>query len=135
MPAVSEKQRRTHDHYVGMIDGKSAYVAKICGHNTSNPGANRCRPCHTLSQFKNGPSFLRQDGYRTFNQNGKQRLEHVIIAETVLGRRFKKGECAHHINMIKHDNRHKNLLICTTSYNTWLLKRYAEKYAQEHFSA
>jgi len=84
---------------------------------------------------KNGPTFLRTDGYRVYNQDGKQRLEHVVIGENVLGRRLKRGECVHHVNMIKSDNRHRNLVVCSTEYNTWLLKRYAEFYAKEHFDS
>jgi hypothetical protein len=129
------RYRRQHNHYVGQIDGKSMYRTTHCPHLTSNPQGKRCRACFAETQFRDGPSFLQSSGYRVYNQRGKQRLEHVVIAETVLGRRIRKGECVHHVNMMKDDNRHENLVICTTSYNTWLLKRYAELFAKEHFGA
>jgi len=33
------------------------------------------------------------------------------------------------------DNRHRNLLICTQEYNTWLLGEYARRFARGHFHA
>lgn len=35
--------------------------------------------------------------------------EHRVIAEQMLGRRLKAGECVHHINGVRHDNRTENL--------------------------
>ena len=46
--------------------------------------------------------------------------EHKVIAMNVLGRPLKKGEVVHHINGIKDDNRHENLLICHNWYHRWL---------------
>lgn len=52
-----------------------------------------------------------------------RKKEHVIIAEAVLGRPLKKGECVHHINQVKTDNRRENLLICTIGYHSALHAR------------
>lgn len=61
------------------------------------------------------------DGYvRHCSGKFKNKLEHVIIAEGVLGRKLKKEEVVHHINGIRDDNRNENLMICTKSYHTWL---------------
>ena len=56
-----------------------------------------------------------------------RKKEHVLIAESVLGRPLKKGECVHHINQIKTDNRHDNLLICTIGYHSALHARMRRK--------
>lgn len=51
---------------------------------------------------------------------GKWRREHCVIAESILGRKLKKGECVHHIDGNGLNNANSNLMICTTSYHTWL---------------
>ena len=36
---------------------------------------------------------------------------HIVVVETVLGRNLKYPECVHHVNEIKTDNRHCNLVV------------------------
>lgn len=62
---------------------------------------------------------------------GRHRLlEHVAIAEKILGRKLKKREMVHHINGIKTDNRNCNLLICTMSYHLFLHAKASAAYGR-----
>lgn len=60
----------------------------------------------------NGEGSIHKYGYRLVTKDGKQRLEHVIIAETVLGRHIQGDECVHHIDKNKLNNDNSNLLVC-----------------------
>lgn len=65
------------------------------------------------------------------NHNGRDRRQHVMIAEKVLGRSLKRGEVVHHINGNGLDNRLRNLLICDASYHRVLHNKMARLYAQK----
>lgn len=63
--------------------------------------------------------FIDKDGYvrvptprsiRTSANTGGQ-YEHILVAEKLLGRKMRAGECVHHINGIKSDNREENLRV------------------------
>lgn len=71
-----------------------------------------------------GEGSIDAKGYRLTTVNGVQKREHVHIAEKVLGRPLREGECVHHINGDPADNRHENLVICpSNAYHKLLHKR------------
>jgi len=82
----------------------------------------------------NGGKYTGKNGYvYVYTGNARERAEHIVMAEEILGRPFKKGEVVHHINMDKSDNRKENMVICTNSYHHSLHQRMARLYATEKF--
>lgn len=63
-------------------------------------------------------------GHYKITVDGRQRDEHVVIAEIALGKPLPDGAVVHHVNGIKHDNRPENLVICPNqSYHMDLHRR------------
>lgn len=58
-------------------------------------------------------------GYVEVREDGKRwRKEHHVIAEAKLGRKLRKGECVHHWNTDKTDNRPCNLIVLRNGTHT-----------------
>jgi hypothetical protein len=82
----------------------------------------------------NGGRFKVSTGYIHVHLGGtKHRLEHVVIAEKILGRRLHKGELLHHLNGDKTDNRPENLILCNNSIHRQFHEKMCQMYMREHF--
>lgn len=62
-----------------------------------------------------GGKIITKEGYIKVkvdtDKKHKYKFEHRIVVEKFIGRKFKKGEIVHHINLNKEDNRIENLMI------------------------
>jgi hypothetical protein len=56
-----------------------------------------------------GGTTRRKDGYVLEYVNGKQLFQHRLVAERMLGRELREGECVHHKNGNRSDNRPENI--------------------------
>lgn len=68
-------------------------------------------PYYVNSYRKPGEGTFR-NGYHLKTYNGEQRSEHVVIVESVLGRKLNGAEEVHHVNRNKADNTKSNLVVC-----------------------
>lgn len=65
-----------------------------------------------MTKRKDGEGTINADGYLVTQVNGKRKLLHVRIAESVLRKSLPIGAQVHHVNSNPSDNRHSNLVIC-----------------------
>ena len=73
--------------------------------------------------------FKTPKGYNVVWINGRGTVyEAVLIAEKILGKPLPNGAHVHHVNGIKDDNRHSNLVICQDQKYHGLLHRRTDAY-------
>lgn len=104
------------------------------GKKLSNETKEKLRETHIKGGI--GHKKYRSDGYITIYFPDHPRstkegyiLEHVLVAECILGRWLKDNECVHHINGKRNDNRKENLVVMTKSEHMSLhsKKRWKER--------
>lgn len=66
-------------------------------------------------------------GYVEVYVDGVKKYQHVVVAETALGKPLPKGAEVHHWNEIRSDNRPENLVVCPDHSYHMLLHRRARK--------
>ena len=62
-------------------------------------------------------------GYMRKTENGKRKLEHILIVEKVLGHALPSKAVVHHVNENGSDNRNSNLVVCQDQAYHLLLHR------------
>ena len=59
-----------------------------------------------------GEGTITGHGYVAIGLGADKRQAHVLIVERAIGRQIPAGAEVHHVNEIKTDNRHENLVVC-----------------------
>lgn len=77
-------------------------------------------------QRPKGQGSLRHGGYHRRYIEKKEKLEHVLIVERLIGKALPKGACVHHVDGNHHNNAHGNLVVCpSAAYHKLLHQRQA----------
>jgi hypothetical protein len=72
-----------------------------------------------------GYRMIRRPKHPRARKNGYV-LEHIIVAEQMLGRPLEAGEEVHHINRNRADNRPENLQVFKSHLEHWMKEHYAD---------
>lgn len=71
-----------------------------------------------------GSGTINPRGYRVYKVGGKEKKEHVLVVERILGHGLPSGAVVHHVNGIRNDNRPENLVVCPgRAYHAFLHRR------------
>lgn len=72
-------------------------------------------------QGPRGTGTVNKHGYRLMQSDGKQRAEHILVAEKALGKPLPPAAVVHHIDENKLNNTPTNLVICPDGAYHFLL--------------
>lgn len=105
--------------------GRKHYGKGLCGlhyqRQWRNSSVTAEIPPRETNRHKKGAAIVRANGY--VYRSGRNRNEHVLIAEKALGRPIPRGVVVHHIDENKRNNANSNLLICTREYHNMIHAR------------
>lgn len=94
--------------------GREALGKYCMGHNSQRSKGQELRPLKPRNN--NGDGTINRDGYLMFAHKGyRNKMEHRLVMEHILGRPLSKNETVHHKNGIKTDNRPENLELWASS--------------------
>jgi hypothetical protein len=79
----------------------------------------------TYIEPSKGYRMIRNPAHPRARSNGYV-LEHILVAEKMLGRALKQGEEVHHINHQRADNRPENLKIYASHLEHWMAEHYRD---------
>ncbi len=111
-----------HEPYFTIKKQNSKYCSKKCS-NMSNKKYGSANSNYADGSYCN-------NGYPSIYKDGKNNKVHRIVAECVLGRKLRKNECVHHIDMNKKNNLNSNLVICDLSYHRLLHHMMAKRWVE-----
>lgn len=100
--------------------GSSVLARGMCGAHYKK-WQTKGDPLAGKNRAKNGSGYIDQHGYHRRYADGKEKPEHVRIAEAVLGRPLPIGAQIHHIDKQRANNSNSNLVICPSDYYHKLL--------------
>lgn len=81
-------------------------------------------PLAGKNRASNGTGYVDKSGYRRMSVGGNEKPEHVLIAESALGRPLPNGAVVHHADRNRLNNANSNLVICPYSaYHNLIHKR------------
>ena len=84
-------------------------------------------------QRAKGEGSLRPGGYHRRFVSGKEKLEHVLIVESAIGKPIPKGVHVHHVDGNPHNNANSNLVVCPSqAYHKLIHQRQAALDATGH---
>jgi hypothetical protein len=93
--------------------GRGKYCSRSCADPHRGHGHGGLNP-----NWKGGRAIA--DGYILITVDGHRKMEHRHIMEIALGRPLRPGECVHHINGIRDDNRLDNLEVLSRATHATL---------------
>jgi len=78
-------------------------------------------PCGGIEHRLPGSGTVNHNGYLAVSVNYKKKLQHVLVAEEMLGHELPPGSVVHHIDGDRLNNDPKNLVICPSQAHHKLL--------------